>query len=866
MPVPMEAQYQVFCVTDPDFYDTIELEITDDKLFTPLREAATPAGWSRSHTSGWVHYQPIGSRIPRQGWKVHVSATVERAEEVAREVFDFCVARSLTFKLVPSAPEYHNRNVKYGERAGGGKLAAIYPLDERHLEAVVTELGELLDGLPGPYVLSDLRWREGPVYVRYGAFERRTVKNADGRPVMAIEDADGNLVPDHRGPVFSVPDWVDVPAFLRPELERRNAARIDGLPFEVVRPLHYSNSGGVYDGREKSTGARVAVKEARPHAGVDRAGRDAVTRLRRERDILTALRGLPGVPELKGYHEAAGHEFLVEEFVEGANLYRACTRRNPLLRPGRPGPDELAEYTAWAMATWQRVADTVRAMHGRGVVFGDLHMNNVVCSDEGDHVWLIDFEGGWFVAEGGRQLMANSGFVAPRDLTGVDVDEHSLAALKIALFAPLTAVIPLHRSKAAHLAEVVADRFGVPAGWLADAVDTLRGNRLEPTLALHQLSADEVDMDEAATSIADGIRASATPERTDRLFPGDVAQFLEPGAALGMANGAAGVLWALRTAGQEYPAEWERWLVDRVADRDDIPPGFYHGLHGIAYALWDLGRRDEALEVLDRAWSAPDPEDADLGQGLAGAGLTWLHFARECGDDRYLGRALRTADAVRERLGRVTDVGEVSGGGHPRAGLLQGSSGPALFLTELFEETGDPRHLDAADIALRQDLRRCAYADDGTLQVNEGFRVMPYLAGGSGGIGIALGRYLAARPDPDLEARAAEIRPATRSSFYLFPGLFDGQAGMVLCNAAHDPDGVRASAEQVTGLNWHVLRWRGHLAFPGSQLLRLSMDLATGSAGVLLALTAARAARTGERVSLPFLLPPKTRARTSSRA
>ncbi|MBB5954375.1 hypothetical protein FHS29_000945 [Saccharothrix tamanrassetensis] len=859
--VPMEAQYEVFCMTDPDFYDTIDLDITDDQLFAPLREAATPVGWSRTHTRGWVHYQPIGSRIPRQGWKVHVSATVDGAEEVTGKVFDYCVGHGATFKLVPSAPEYHNRNIKYGERAGGGKLAAIYPVDERDLETVVTGLGDLLDGVPGPYVLSDLRWRDGPVYVRYGAFEQRTVKRADGRPVMAIEDADGNLVPDHRGPVFSVPDWVRLPAFLQPELERRDAARVDGLPFEVVRPLHYSNSGGVYEGREKATGAKVAVKEARPHAGVDRARRDAVTRLRRERDILEALRGLPNVPALKGYHGTAGHEFLVEEFVEGTTLYRACVRRNPLLRPGRPDPEELAGYTGWAMSIWQHVADTVRAMHARGVVFGDLHMTNVLCRDDETGVWLIDFEGGWFVAEGGRQLMANSGFVAPRNLTGVDVDEHSLAALKIAMFAPLTAVLRLNRGKAAQLAEVVVDRFGVPAEWLADAVATLRGDHPEPVVSLHELPPDPARWDAAVTSVADGIRAAATPDRTDRLFPGDVAQFLEPGAALGMAYGAAGVLWALRTAGEEYPPEWERWLVDRVADQDDIPPGFYNGLHGIAYALWDVGRRDEALEVLDRAWAGPEPDDADLHQGLAGTGLTWLHFARECDDDRYLLRALRSADAVRDRLGQVTDVAEVSGGGQPIAGLLQGSSGPALLLTEVFEETGDPGYLDAAEVALRQDLRRCAYSDDGALQVNEGFRMMPYLATGSCGVGIALGRYLACRPDPELETRLAEIRPATRASFYLFPGLFHGQAGTVLYNAAHETDAADASADQIAGLNWHALRWRGHLAFPGSQLLRMSMDLATGGAGVLLALTAARAARTGGRLSLPFFLPPKTRTR-----
>ncbi|MDQ4112929.1 MAG: hypothetical protein M3306_17830, partial [Actinomycetota bacterium] len=50
-----------------------------------------------------------------------------------------------------------------------------------------------------------------------------------------------------------------------------------------------------------------------------------------------------------------------------------------------------------------------------------------------------------------------------------------------------------------------------------------------------------------------------------------------------------------------------------------------------------------------------------------------------------------------------------------------------------------------------------------------------------------------------------------------------------------------------------ALPYGGGLAFPGNQLLRLSMDLGSGTAGVLLALGAAFH---DEPVHLPFLGPP----------
>jgi hypothetical protein len=69
--------------------------------------------------------------------------------------------------------------------------------------------------------------------------------------------------------------------------------------------------------------------------------------------------------------------------------------------------------------------------------------------------------------------------------------------------------------------------------------------------------------------------------------------------------------------------------------------------------------------------------------------------------------------------------------------------------------------------------------------------------------------------------------------------------------AAGDAAGAAVQARR---LSWHAVPFRRDgVAFPGDQLLRLSMDLGTGSAGVLLALAAARGAA---GAVLPFLDPP----------
>lgn len=264
---------------------------------------------------------------------------------------------------------------------------------------------------------------------------------------------------------------------------------------------------------------------------------------------------------------------------------------------------------------------------------------------------------------------------------------------------------------------------------------------------------------------------------------------------------------------------------------------------------------------------------------FSNAGRVYLGSDRRTGEQvvlkearPYAGLSADRSDAV-TRLRRERDVLErlagldvcldPSGGwleGH-RLDLLGGLAGIGLNLDYFAAATGDASLsdaalLDLAAIALRQDLRRCVPAGDGALHVDEGWRTMPYLADGSVGIGMVLDEYRARRPDERFARAAAAIRRAAHAPFYAQSGLFYGRAGMLLHLGRARPSGTAGPdpvvAAQVRRLAWHALAYRGHLAFPGDRLLRLSMDLSTGAAGVLLALGAAY---NGTPAHLPFLGP-----------
>ncbi|MBP2586014.1 tRNA A-37 threonylcarbamoyl transferase component Bud32 [Streptomyces sp. PvR006] len=905
----MNKGYAVFCDADRHFYDAPHRLVFAEGAGDSLYRAATlpvPEGWTSHRTGDWLALRPLDHALPSQGWKIHVSACLDNAEAILATVRAYCLEQDVAFKFVPSRYLLHQRNAKYADRSASGKFITVYPADDQQCERVATDLAGLLEGRPGPYILSDLRWGPGPVHLRYGSFTLRHCYDGHGELRPAVEDGSGTLVPDRRDPVFHVPAWVTPPAFLGPHLEARAAVTVQDVPYDIEKALHFSNGGGVYEARDRRTGRRVVLKEARPYAGLAADGADAVTRLHREREALERLSGLACTPEVLDSFTVGDHHFLALEFVEGKPLNTFFARRHPLMEADPPA-ERLAEYTEWALRIHGLVERAVAAVHARGIVFNDLHLFNIMVSEDESSVVLLDFEAAKPASEGGRQTVANPAFVAPADRRGFDVDRYALACLRIALFIPLTSLLAVDRGKAAHLAETAAARFPLPPGFLAEAVREITrdpaggrsggGTRAadgpsggstwaadgpsggstraadgpsggstrvpgRPADRSRFLPAEPGDWPNSRDSMVAAILASATPEREDRFFPGDIAQFATAGGGMTVGHGTAGVLHALHESGAPRCPEAEDRLLRHAKQPDSgTPLGFYDGLAGVAWTLERLGHPAAAVELAslvaeqDHEGLAPD-----LYGGTAGVGLALDALATATGESGFHAAALRCAELSARPLrapGRPAGAAGAAGtAGKARTGLLHGSAGRALLFVRLYERTRDTALLDLAAEALHDDLSRCVRGASGTLQVDEGWRTMPYLGAGSVGIGMVIDDYLLHRHDDALDRARREIVRAAQATFYAQPGLFRGVAGMVLHLARTNAGGPGTTPgdvrRQVGCLSWHAMSYQGRLAFPGEQMMRLSMDLSTGTAGVLLALSSALGDRPAH---LPFLPP-----------
>lgn len=880
-----------YAVADPLFYD--EPRQGRQSGTRPFAVAADRdwRGWQHQQDGPWTHWHPLGLRLPGQGWKVHVSATPDNAQHILGLVSGFCHAYRLSFKHLTGRTEIAASSSKDADRAAAGKFIAIYPEDDERLHATLTGLDALVGGMPGPYILSDLRWHDGPVFVRYGAFARQWTRDRRGQQVLALRDPSGALVEDLRTAGFTPPAWAPVPAFLRDQLAALGDDEPpDGFGHTITQVLHYSNAGGVYEATDHD-GTRVVLKEGRPRAGLTPDGRDAATRVSDEADRLRTL-AAPDVVAVRGAFTVHDHQFLVLAHVDGTTLNTEVVRRSPAVRADAT-PASRDEYRQWALGIAEHVGRAVDRIHAAGYVHGDLHPGNVLVTPD-DSIVLLDFEASRRAEEHESVLMGVPGYVAPDGRGGFAADRYALACLKMFLFCPLTPLLTLDAGKVDDLLEHIRQTFDLDAGWIASVRADLHLAPRRPARAVSRLAlrADQVvrtwdlrtpeRMWAAQLLIGRSLDAAADYSRADRLWPGDPRQFAETG--IGLAHGAAGVIHALDAAGLDADAQAFDWLdeatagrptADRSTTAPEVGVGLFDGLAGVGWLHRLHGRHEAADEIVDRVratdLSALGP---DLYGGLAGVGLYLLSESdRDPGlldDARRVAGLLREHHAARGPLDLPGPGG--SGGSAPvartdHAGLMWGPTGTALFALRLYEHTGDPDLRALAFDALDDDLAHCIPADDGSLQVNEGWRLMPYLATGSAGIGLVAAQLLPHASDPAPYLRAIDgITAAACVPFTIEPGLFYGRAGLIhylvtLARLGLGTPATEAAADaHVDALRLHALRHRTGIGFPGRGLLRMSCDLATGSAGVLTALQAYSwlthdDQRPGWEHLLPLLLP-----------
>ncbi|KOU10483.1 MULTISPECIES: protein kinase/lanthionine synthetase C family protein [Streptomyces] len=812
-----------FTWNDTLFFDPLDAfhEPDPDHFLTGF-DAQTRAGFVRSG-SRWSHRHDPSP--PERGWQIHVSAGPREAREVAARVIRHLTARGTDFEIAldPTVLAV----LRSGSASpGGGALATVHPHDDEEFRTCLAGLARLLEGVEGPCVPSAVRYRDSrALYFRHGAFPGARAVDVLGRPL-----------PDAPAP-WPFDDW-------KPAGEDAG----DGLPggrFRVTGTIRSSRGVGVHTAEDTAHGDRKVLLKEAGHA-------DAAELLGREWMFLNLLAAVGSCPAPVARFQHGEHHYIVEEFVEGVGLEPLLRRLDPLARPGFD-VERSREYLRTFLTVFRGVARAVRAAHDRGVVLGGLSASDVLVDPDTLGVRIVGLRSGRLTGPGG-----GTGSGSGAGSGGGEAGDRSALAYAMAdLLLPITAMsylredlLDLYRKPVTEglrwperlhrlLTDLARGRLGLSA--LIDALED-EGELLGAVgaAAPPRTAVEAPPGPGAAEAAVAAFVEAAADTRRDTLFPVD--PFAHVTNPLGLGTGACGVLWALHSCGVPVRPQWLDWLRTALAGIDPAryPDGLMNGLAGIAWAADALGLGTEARELLDRANRRVVAKgDPTFHHGLAGVGMTNLHFFLRSRDPRDLAAAQHCAralyDAARRDGGHAYwPTGSPARG--PLTGLGSGPAGVAMFLLRMHQISGEEQWLGLGREALAGESARIASA--GGAGSGE-----PSVEAGAAGLAKVLLRY------GDLASartvlRGLDLRYAAR------PGYARGLSGVAdaLLDAAEftgDPSYRETALRQLDFVRRVFLfepaerfglrdaAGRPLLGVPGEDLLRCSTDYLTGSAGVL---------------------------------
>jgi serine/threonine protein kinase len=858
--------------TDPDIFVPLD-SYKPGKIYFDHVCTFLPKIWRLKQDYFWTYViAPKASQLV-QGWKIHVSTIPQSALRVLEKVVTVCVAHEVELKFASDGRILNQLLAKICARQSSGKFITIYPGSIEKFKAILEDLYPLLRDENGPYILSDRQYKDSKVlFYRYGGFYSFTNNKVDGTVEHTILDKEYGFIEDERSPYFSLPGFV-VDEFDRSGShttlktkytgEKKDNALIVGGKYQIDSVIVYSNAGGVYKAKNIETDECVILKEARPFVLVDKNGVDTIGRLEKEFRILSTLSGLSIGPKAIDCFTEWNHSFLVQEFIEGQNLFKFKVRTNKVICTGTPDSDMacwIDNVTKIAISLIEKIS----AMHERNIVFGDLSLSNVMINPETLDIRLIDFEGAY---EPGVDSFVNQltpGYFKSSRMKKNTVefadDYYALGCALLDMVVPNASLIEIQPDYVRKIFSELQQDIGLPNPYIDCVSHLLYGEEISLVKCIDTLKTISTKSMKGIPVVVDQVEKisnfhSDVVERIfdfnlnvidasqkDRIFPMG-SKFSDP---MAVDNGILGIAYAWNRINKGIPDELANWIKNKFQCEGHLP-GLMNGLSGMAWVLNELGNVNIAASAIQSAGVHRHLfQKMSLGYGAAGYGLSNLYFWSKSRNESYLNEAVRIADvlcdtAVENEHGCAWE--DIDSDGGAGVGLWEGASGIALFLLYMYCATLDTRYLRVGEQGLSFDMS-CGDASNGTLDFprrsdNSRRFVYPYLAYGSAGIAsVALRYYVVTKCEKYLQL-IEDIKPSIAVKYTTAPELFLGLAGLgnYMLDAyefLNDETYLDLAYRTSHGIKLFEISRSGGSAFPMFSTAKINCDYSSGSAGIAL--------------------------------
>lgn len=306
--------------------------------------------------------------LPRQGFKIHVSATLQNYQVILDKVYDLSCENNFTFKYISNYSLLEQYLGGTGPLWMTGKYITIYPETESRFEKLIRTIYDLVgkeDGIP---IFTDQAFRDSKnVYYRYG------IINSDDDFIR--DERNNKLYRDHELRTYQLPSFVKEP------FESKNEHKLEtiGKKYLLKGIISRKSSGGVYRAQD-IYGRDVVIKRAKYR--FKDSEETEIQKLQNERKNLINWEKYDFIPKvLDSFYEQKDF-FLVESYIKGVLIDD--------LRAEFIGDKRNSFYFAKIRHIVLNYLRCLQRLHNDSFFLGDISASNIIVDFESEKVFLVD--------------------------------------------------------------------------------------------------------------------------------------------------------------------------------------------------------------------------------------------------------------------------------------------------------------------------------------------------------------------------------------------------------------------------------------------------------------------------------------------
>ena len=315
----------------------------------------------------------------RQGFKIHISATIKNYEQILDIIFNFCKKNEITFKYIANKYELKKNLSGLCSLWSTGKFITIYPQPE-DFRSIVLKLYSLpeLEELKGIYVLTDRRYRDSnTIFYRYGILNNDSNK--------CIFDPNGKyLYTDYLVSKYQLPYFVNEPFPINKDDVSPHSKYLFSK-YIPIKNIYKKSSGSVYCVKSNN-GDTYILKNARPN--FSNGNSSQIERLKSEKSKLEKLVDFNFFPQVIESFIENGNYFLVETLVTGVTI-------NKFRAEDLSGYATDTQILPKSFKVLEIIKDMCRkliALHKKDIFLGDISANNILVNEKDSTVNFVDVE------------------------------------------------------------------------------------------------------------------------------------------------------------------------------------------------------------------------------------------------------------------------------------------------------------------------------------------------------------------------------------------------------------------------------------------------------------------------------------------